>query len=306
MKYCPKCEAEYKQDSLNFCLEDGSALTLSPTTRQPLTTLVIPKTLRDIRNFRHPSFIILVVISIIIVSFFVLYSKFWFQDTTEPATSVNNVNESVTSVDNANESAISIDNAIVSLDMTRSWMELNEQQRKENKVSKAILHGEFILRKYDNVAQFGHRLGTTSRFEPEWRSSTHSVIGKKDQRKCSPEVKYSYMLYIDVSKESIDVPFKLSYEIDFWNAHNGQKGDWHAFYVAHPTKELTIKVSFPKSKPYKDYRLKSVYGIDCGSLPEEHPKSNVKEEFDKKTGTKTISWTISPNVHWIYRIEWDW
>lgn len=115
------------------------------------------------------------------------------------------------------------------------------------------------------------------------------------------------MLYFDISKETLDSPFNLSYEIDFWNAHNGSKGDWHAFYVAHPTKQLTIKVSFPKSKPYLSYELKSVDGLDCNAKPELHENPNFHEDIDKKTGIKTISWTIdSPKLHWIYRIEWKW
>jgi hypothetical protein len=115
------------------------------------------------------------------------------------------------------------------------------------------------------------------------------------------------MLYFDISKEAIDSPFNLSYEIDFWNAHNGEKGDWHAFYVAHPTKQLTMKVSFPKNKPYLSYEVKSMDGIDCNAKPELHKDPKVEEGVDTKTGAKTITWTVdSPKLHWIYRIDWKW
>jgi hypothetical protein len=122
-------------------------------------------------------------------------------------------------LDDAGEPLVMIDNAAVSLDLTTYWRELNERQIKEVKASRATLSGRFVTRKLNPNAKFGNRLGTTSRFAPEWRSPTHSVNAAPDDRKCSPEVKHSYMLYFDIDKEPIDSAFDLSYEIDFWNAH---------------------------------------------------------------------------------------
>jgi hypothetical protein len=210
-------------------------------------------------------------------------------------------------LDDAGEPLILIDSATVGLDLTKHWRELDEKQRKEVKASKGILSGTFVARKLNPDAKFGHRLGTTSRFKPESSSPTHDVEAKKDDRKCSPEVQHSYMLHFDISREALDSPFNLSYEIDFWNAHNGTTGDWHAFYVAHPTNKLTIQVSFPPNKPYLSYEVKSVDGRDCNAKPELHPNPIVNEDVDKKTGAKIVSWTIdSPKLNWIYRIQWKW
>jgi hypothetical protein len=249
-----------------------------------------------LKKFVQPTIVagIATVIALLIAGTFVLYRE-WKSNPTSGL------------LDDAGEPLILIDKATVSLDLTKGWKELDEKQRKEVKASKGVLSGTFVTRKLHPDAKFGHRLGTTSRFQPEWRSSTHVIQAKKDDRKCSPDVQHSYMLYFDISKEPIDSPFELLYEIDFWNAHNGEKGDWHAFYVAHPTKQLTIKVSFPPNKPYKSYEVKSVDGIDCNAKPVPHEHPDVQEGIDEKTGIKTIAWTIdSPKLHWIYRIEWKW
>ena len=60
MKYCPNCRTEYTDDSLQFCLQDGSPLT-TPANQNTATsneteseTLVIPKQVEPIR-FEPPS-----------------------------------------------------------------------------------------------------------------------------------------------------------------------------------------------------------------------------------------------------------
>lgn len=80
-------------------------------------------------------------------------------------------------VDDAGEPLILVDNATVSLDLTRHWKELDEKQRKEVKASKGILSGTFVTRKLDQDAKFGHRLGTTSRFQPEWSCNPPQKVG---------------------------------------------------------------------------------------------------------------------------------
>ncbi|HKZ78193.1 MAG TPA: hypothetical protein VJ124_07685 [Pyrinomonadaceae bacterium] len=40
MKRCPQCRRDYYDDSINFCLEDGSALLAAPSTRQPITEIL--------------------------------------------------------------------------------------------------------------------------------------------------------------------------------------------------------------------------------------------------------------------------
>src|SRR2546421_9207479 len=41
MKRCPKCNREYKDDTLRFCLEDGTPL--SSTTREEPATELLPR-----------------------------------------------------------------------------------------------------------------------------------------------------------------------------------------------------------------------------------------------------------------------
>jgi hypothetical protein len=166
---------------------------------------------------------------------------------------------------------------------------------------------DLVLRKLHPNARFGRRVGTTSNFKPEWRSSTHRISDEEVDRKCSPQAKHSSMLYFDIKREPLDVPFDLSYEVTYWNAHNGPKGDWHAVFVGHPTKELLIKVIFPRSKTYSSYVLKSLDGIDCDAVHLPYPDPIVHEGVDERTGAKAITWTIaSPKLYSTYRIDWEW
>lgn len=206
------------------------------------------------------------------------------------------------------ELKLEADEAEIYLDLTSNWMELNEVQRKTQKLSKATLYGKFILRKYYEDATFSHRLGTSSVvLDPlNWRSD-HNKEVVPTNRKCAAEVTTTYMLNFDIKDEKTNVPFELKYEIDFWNAHNGDKGDWHQFYVSSPTKVLTFKISFPKNKPYTNLRFLSGEGGDCSHLPSPHKDPVIRPGVDEKTGAKTITWTIEkPLTHWVYKIEWDW
>lgn len=214
-------------------------------------------------------------------------------------------------VSTEDEPQVIIDKATVSLDLTRSWVELNRQQREEEKVSRGILRGIFTdVRKLKQNATFTHRVGTTSNFHPDWRAITpHSVTHENEMhRKCNPRTKYAYLLSFDISKERIDVPFDLQYEIVFWNAHNGETEDWQSFFVSRPTKQLTMRISFPVNKPYKGLHFKHTYGINCQTTDfKDFPSPNYKETIDRKTGAKVMTWTIdSPQVYWIYMVGWDW
>ncbi|NNE65485.1 MAG: hypothetical protein HKN33_02880 [Pyrinomonadaceae bacterium] len=43
MKICPKCNTTYEDDSLNFCLEDGSVLDHAPASGGPPPTIMVPE-----------------------------------------------------------------------------------------------------------------------------------------------------------------------------------------------------------------------------------------------------------------------
>jgi hypothetical protein len=209
------------------------------------------------------------------------------------------------------EPHVTIDKATVSLDLTSSWVELNRQQREEERISRGILRGVFTdVRKLQRDATFTHRVGTTSNFRPDWRAvSPHGVTHQDEMhRKCNPRTKYAYMLYFDIGKERVNVPFDLRYEIVFWNAHNGETEDWQSFFVSRPTKQLTMRVSFPVNKPYKKLHFKHTYGINCQVTDfKDFPNPDVKETIDRKTGAKVMTWTIDrPEVYWIYMVGWDW
>jgi hypothetical protein len=209
------------------------------------------------------------------------------------------------------EDQVQIDKANVYLDLTSSWKELSEVEKNGAiPLSKATLYVNFLVRKYGENAALNHRLGTTSALSKpfDWRSDPqHRIEAKQDTRKCSPEVTLSYMLNFDIKDEPINTPFKLDYEIDFWNAHNGPVGDWQAFYISQPTKLLIFKISFPKAKPYSSIRFLHAGGLKCNSAFYDFNKPEIQEGVDEKTGAKTIIWTIrSPETHWIYRMQWDW
>jgi hypothetical protein len=209
------------------------------------------------------------------------------------------------------EAQIIVDKATVSLDLTSKWVELTRDQREHERLSEGILRGEFSdVRKLSEDATFIHRVGTSSNFPPEWRNiSPHNVTYKDEpERKCNPKTKYAYTLYFDISKEKVNIPFNLSYEIDFWNAHNGEAGDWQSFFVSRPTRQLVMRVSFPKNKPYTHLHFMHAYGIDCHETDlKDFPNPNYKETIDEETGAKVVTWTIdSPQDLWIYYIGWDW
>jgi hypothetical protein len=287
-KVCPKCKRRF-DSALAFCLDDGRALLTPLQSKEPVT--LVSQNSRTDNHWSKTIVRVSVLIFLLGTSIFV-----WL----------------ILRVPNqAAETSVSVDRAMISLDLTSSWVELNDDQRKSIKASKGILRGEFFgLRKFSDTATFGHRLGTTSNFTPEWYDDgIHTIAAEESKdRKCHPDTKYSYMLYFDISKEKANVPFNLNYEIDFWNAHNGLKGDWHSFYVSRPTNTLIIKVSFPKNKPYTKFFLKSAPGVDCNTHDfRDYPNPNVEEGVDQQTGAKTITWTIdAPTVQWIYEIGWEW
>lgn len=164
---------------------------------------------------------------------------------------------------------VQIDKADVFLDLTSAWRVLTESQRTgEVPLSKATLKVNFLARKFGKNSRLNHRLGTTSLLSKpfEWRSDPrHPIEIEESSRKCSPEVRLSYMLYFDIREERVNAPFNLSYEIDFWNAHNRKLGDWHAFYVSKPTSNLTFTISFPRDKPYTGIKFLTAEGLDCDS-----------------------------------------
>lgn len=214
-------------------------------------------------------------------------------------------------VSSEDESRVIVGKATVSLDLTSSWVELDRYQRAHERTSRGILRGVFTdVRKISKDATFTHRVGTTSTFRPEWRAISPHKITYEDEteRKCNPKAKYAYLLYFDISKEKVNVPFDLRYEIDFWNAHNGETEDWQSFFVSRPTNQLIMKVSFPKNKPYTRLHFKHAYGIDCGIADfKDFPNPILDETTDKETGAKVMTWTInSPQALWIYMIGWDW
>lgn len=215
------------------------------------------------------------------------------------------------SVYSGDESQVVVEKATVTLDLTSSWMELDREQREHNKLSRGILTGVFSdVRKINKAASFIHRVGTSSNFKPDWRNiSPHDITFHDEmERKCSPSTKYAYLLYFDISKERLNVPFDLKYEIIFWNAHNGEAGDWQSFFVSRHTKQLIMKIKFPKSKPFTQLNFTHAYGVDCKTTDfREFPNPNVEETVDQETGARVATWTIeSPEDLWIYMIGWKW
>ena len=209
------------------------------------------------------------------------------------------------------ESQVVVEKATVTLDLTSKWIELDREQREHTKLSRGILTGVFSdVRKINKAASFLHRIGTSSNFPPDWRNISPHGIRSEDEmaRKCSPNTKYAYLLYFDISKERLNVPFDLKYEIIFWNAHNGEAGDWQSFFVSRHTKQLIMKIKFPKNKPYTQLNFTHAYGVDCQSQDfKDFPNPDVKETIDPETGAKVATWTIeSPEDLWIYMISWKW
>lgn len=202
-----------------------------------------------------------------------------------------------------------IERAIVYLDLTSSWRELTDAERAGTvPMSRASLFVNFLVRKYSNDAELTHRLGTSSRLEKpfEW-SSDHPMKAEPSDMKCSSDIRLAYMLHFDIKHEPINAPFNLNYRIDFWNAHNRQMGDWHAFYVSKPTKMLIFKISFPKNKPYTSIDYLKAEGLECSSPTFKFENPEVQEGIDEATGAKTVIWTIrNPETHYIYRIQWTW
>jgi hypothetical protein len=208
------------------------------------------------------------------------------------------------------ESSLIVKEAYFSLDLTKGWENIDKQQLKVQKKSKGIVYSKFKLVKFDSkVKYFAQRLGTTSIFLPEWESSTHKINPIEDpERKCSPEVKHSYVLYFDIEKAVYEVPFDLDYTITFWNAHNGESGDWQSQYISFPTENFLFEVIFPPNRPCKNFELWYAQGIDCTTKPIRYDKEPIIEkDLDANGNIKRLIWKIdNPNLHWIYSIQWQW
>lgn len=202
-----------------------------------------------------------------------------------------------------------IERASIYLDLNSSWRELTDAERVGTvRMSRARLSVNFLVRKFSNDAELTHRLGTSSSLEKpfDW-SSDHPMKAEPSDRKCSSDIRLAYMLNFDIKHEPVNAPFNLNYQIDFWNAHNRQQGDWQAFYVSNQTKMLIFKIIFPKNKPYTSLNFLKAEGLECNSPPFKFENPEVQEGIDEATGAKTITWTIvNPETHYIYRMQWTW
>ena len=55
MKRCPKCNRKYEDDTLQFCLEDGSSLSLAPRDANPPATEILPRGGPTLKSSAEPT-----------------------------------------------------------------------------------------------------------------------------------------------------------------------------------------------------------------------------------------------------------
>ena len=71
MKRCPKCEADYTDNSLVFCLQDRAPLIPAPTPKQAADTLITPPTIRS----KSRLLLLILLVAISLAAFLVIYKS---------------------------------------------------------------------------------------------------------------------------------------------------------------------------------------------------------------------------------------
>lgn len=221
---------------------------------------------------------------------------------------------------------ITISKAFVHLDLsTPDWKDLSEEERNsKEKKSTAYFEINYKVIKHFDVDTFLHRLGTTSNIPPELQENSDHTVSKTidvtdTSKKCSSSNVYSKLIYFDISNEILRDSFDLSFKVDYFNAHNRQKGEYQQFFIHRPMENLDFKISFPKTaiKNFPKIRFQKSKGcneqfipenpIDINSLSPNEDLTTLSQYVINDASENTVVWHIkNPTVNNIYRIEWDW
>ena len=179
------------------------------------------------------------------------------------------------------------------------WQLVDIKDRDEP-ISKGIFNDSYELIKVRDDSRYfiGHH-GTTG-LKIDFSSDSHNIEvkdGLKEIMKGLRSLK-KYDVYLDISKEPIDSPFFLHLRAIYWNAFNSR---WAATPVMFPTKYLVFSLKFPK--PISSFSLSS-FRRASGAVPKPYRGKGSANLSNDKT---LLKWTVpSPNLNYIYQVNWTW
>ena len=93
--------------------------------------------------------------------------------------------------------------------------------------------------------------------------------------------------------------FTNTYCADLLNCFSKNKERWSQ-ELAFPTKHLTVQVHFPKARPPKSVRCKTIEGTGDKLVKQ---TAQMVELY----GRKSIVWEVDePGAHTVFKLEWSW
>lgn len=173
--------------------------------------------------------------------------------------------------------------------------------------SPVVSRNRFLLERVNpEQREFVHRIGTTSKIDPELECTGCRLERVKSE---AGPLARQWDLVFDVSDRKVAEPIQLSFNVRFWNAFQSPDQWWGGFRILHATERAIFKVVFPAAKKPKRKDLEFVYVIAATQKRVSDPPrdGNLHEVLDSDDRVSQLQWTVNnPNPDRSYRVYWKW
>lgn len=201
--------------------------------------------------------------------------------------------------------SIAVDSRETTLSLLE-WQRVPDRER-SHRIERAISLNKFHIRRlHKSDTTFVHRFGTTSEIDPVASCDDGHVcsIVPVDEKQQKGKLR-EWELRVDVSKEPIDEPFPVSFNVTFWNAFQDEL--WAGFRVLHPSENVVFRILFPGNNSPSIVRYQRVK--PSGSAEDFTPErvELVVDSRNEGSTARILTWTeraIPPDYS--YRLHWTW
>ena len=182
------------------------------------------------------------------------------------------------------------------------------QAQINEKRSRAIAIDTYsVARATASATHLSLRHSTSSPVTPDVESRTHPVFkvvsaSESPLQGARPNLR-KYDAIFDVTKHPVGVEFQLERVVTYFNSFSGQKEEWAAMSIMHPTRRFDLELLFDPKRPMRSYELYAYPRTD-------NSKDQVytgKERPTKSESGDRLVWTVtSPRINYVYKIVWKW